>query len=360
MLRLSVLMISLSFLLILPASQVRGHNAQDTGISPRKAADYIHNVIEAGRTIYSEVIVERLGATISLPSTENWDAENALPLPAQFLMMSSKTPLVKKMGMRYRLMSLWAIDDKNAPRTEFEKRGLERVAERPDEPYTEVVLIKGKRFFQAVYPDKAVTKTCVACHNSHPKSPKIDFKLGDVMGGILITIPLGEKTPGRKDLIPPEVVADYVHAVLESDRRVYSEYIVNRLQEKNIVYASENWWEENTLPLPAQFLLNTSELILNKKSGPDFKLISLWPINPGNGPASEFEHLGLEYVIRHPYRPFIGFQDTGSKLYFQTVYADFAVSSACVSCHNNHPKSPFKEFKLNDVMGGIVLTFPLE
>ncbi|MEQ1847248.1 MAG: DUF3365 domain-containing protein, partial [Nitrospira sp.] len=31
---------------------------------------------------------------------------------------------------------------------------------------------------------------CVTCHNSHPLSPKQDFKLNDVMGGIAITIPL--------------------------------------------------------------------------------------------------------------------------------------------------------------------------
>ncbi len=350
-------------LVLFPQLGFSDHNAQSIGISPRKAADYIHNVIEAGRTIYSEVIVERLGATISLPSTENWETEDTLPLPAQFLMMSSQTPQVKRMGMSYRLMSLWAINKRNGPRSEFDKKGLEATARNPKKPYTEIVSIKGKRFFKALYPDKAVTKACVTCHNNHPKSPKTDFKLGDVMGGILINLPLGEvKRNGKheEDLIPPEVVSDYIHSVLDSDRTVYSQYIVNRLQEKNIVYASENWWEENTLLLPAQFLLNESELILNKKSGPDFKLISLWPINDHNGAANEFERLGLEYVVRHPFRPFIGSIKIGGKQFFQAVYADLAVSPACISCHNAHPKSPRKDFKLNDVMGGILLTFPLD
>ena len=48
------------------------------------------------------------------------------------------------------------------------------------------------------------------------------------------------------------------------------------------------------------------------------------------------------------------------KKYFQALYPDFAVSTACVSCHNAHPRSPKKDFKLNDVMGGIVLTIPVE
>ena len=46
------------------------------------------------------------------------------------------------------------------------------------------------RVFQALYPDKALSQRCADCHNVHPKSPKRDFKAGDVMGGILLTIPL--------------------------------------------------------------------------------------------------------------------------------------------------------------------------
>lgn len=182
------------------------------------------------------------------------------------------------------------------------------------------------------------------------------------MGGIIINLPLsnlGPKSRKNDNLIPPEVVADYIHSVLESDRTVYSRDIVNRMQENNLVYASENWWEDNTLMLPAQFLLDASELILTQKSGLDFKLISPWPINPHNGAANEFERIGLEYVIRHPLRPFISKVRVGGKKYFQAVYADFALSPSCVSCHNNHPKSPKRDFKLNDVMGGIVMTFPL-
>ncbi|MDE3049644.1 MAG: DUF3365 domain-containing protein, partial [Nitrospirota bacterium] len=39
-------------------------------------------------------------------------------------------------------------------------------------------------------PDRAVAQTCVTCHNEHPNSPRRDFKVGDVMGGIIITIPI--------------------------------------------------------------------------------------------------------------------------------------------------------------------------
>ncbi len=340
-----------------------GDPKNSSGIPPKSATDYIHSVIEAGRTIYSEVIVERLGVTIDLKATENWKEENTLPLPAQFLLLSSTTSNAKDIGMDYRLMSLWPISEKNGPKTKFEKIGLEEILKSPDKPFTKVVTIQGKPFFKAIYPDLAVTKACINCHNHHPKSPKKDFKMGDVMGGISILLPLNSQGANTKEedyRIPAEVVADYIHSILESDRQVYSKHVVNRLQEKNIVYASENWWEDNALLLPAQFLLNASDLIINKNIDLDFKLISSWPINKHNGPANEFERKGLKNVVRHPVRPFIEYREIGGRKYFQAVYPDFAVSPACVSCHNDHPNSPKKDFKLNDVMGGIVMTLPLQ
>ena len=135
--------------------------------------------------------------------------------------------------------------------------------------------------------------------------------------------------------------------------------MVDRLQTKNILHASETWWKDDSLLLPAQFLLNASQLIQKKKLGIDFRLISLWPINKKNGGANEFERFGLESVAIHPIRPYIGKTKLGRKWYFQAIYPDFAVTQACIICHNNHNKSPKRDFKLFDVKGGIVVTLPI-
>jgi hypothetical protein len=87
-------------------------------------------------------------------------------------------------------------------------------------------------------------------------------------------------------------------------------------------------------------------------------LISLWPINRHNGPANEFEKTGLATVITQPDRPQTGFFENGKKWYFQALYADRAISQACIGCHNAHPDSPKRDFKQNDVMGGILITIP--
>ncbi|MGQ0667219.1 MAG: Tll0287-like domain-containing protein [Nitrospiraceae bacterium] len=159
--------------------------------------------------------------------------------------------------------------------------------------------------------------------------------------------------------LPIETVADYVHAVIEADRDVYTRHVVERMQSKGIVVASENWAEKNTLPLPAQFLLESGRLIAKKGTGIRYRLISLWPINKQNAASTEFEETGLGTFITQPNRPYVGFAEVGGSRYFQAIYADLAVTQACIGCHNAHPNSPKRDFRLNDVMGGIVISIPL-
>jgi len=159
--------------------------------------------------------------------------------------------------------------------------------------------------------------------------------------------------------LPVETVADYVHAVIEADRDIYTRHVVERMQSKGIVVASENWMEKNTLPLPAQFLMESGKFIAKKGIGIRYRLISLWPINKQNAAATEFEQTGLGTFITQPNRPFVGFAEAGGSRYFQAIYADLAVTQACIGCHNAHSNSPKRDFKLNDVMGGIVISIPL-
>lgn len=160
--------------------------------------------------------------------------------------------------------------------------------------------------------------------------------------------------------IAPAKVADYLHAVIEANRTVYATHVVDKLQSKGIVEAAEYWKQEIALPLPAQFLMETGRLVAEKGSGVKYRLISLWPIYVWNAPSTDFERKGLEAVIKNPQRPYTGFVRTGQKRYFQAIYPDVAVAQNCIACHNSHMNSPRRDFKLNDVMGAIVITIPLE
>lgn len=156
-----------------------------------------------------------------------------------------------------------------------------------------------------------------------------------------------------------ETVADYLHAVIEADRTFYTIQVVERLQKKGKIVASEDWRASHTLPLPAQFLKESSELAALTGTKVQYRLIGLWPINPQNAAMTEFERKGLEDVRANPERRYSGLVTEVGMQQFQAIYADRAVTQACIGCHNAHPKSPKRDFKANDVMGAIVITIPL-
>jgi len=160
--------------------------------------------------------------------------------------------------------------------------------------------------------------------------------------------------------IPPEKAAAYIYAVIKADRTLYTTDIVDRLQAKGVTSASEHWEQENALMLPAQFLQHSGKLAAENGSGIRYRLIGLWPIYRRNAPASDLERNALESLRQNPDLPVTGIVTSGRKQYFQAIYPDLAVSQACIDCHNGHLLSPKRDFKLNDVMGGIAITLPLE
>jgi hypothetical protein len=76
--------------------------------------------------------------------------------------------------------------------------------------------------------------------------------LGAGLIGLILGWGIGTKTAPSTGL-PIRVVADYLHAVLQADRTFYTQHVVERMEAMLIVNATENWREDRTLPLPAQF-----------------------------------------------------------------------------------------------------------
>jgi len=161
--------------------------------------------------------------------------------------------------------------------------------------------------------------------------------------------------------IPPATVADFLHSVIEADRTFYTIHVVERLEKGGGTQAAENWRaKKDVLPLPAQFLIESSELAATTGAKIRYRLISLWPINPTNAPDSPSERRALEILQDHPEGAVTETLKRGEEAYFQAIYADRAVSQSCVTCHNGHPRSKKKDFAMHDVMGGLVIEIPLE
>jgi hypothetical protein len=164
------------------------------GIEPKLYTDSLFAVMKADRTNYTKYVVKRLGplgAGVIKPD-EHWqDIENGTLLPAQMFRAGSEAVAEMTSDFTYSLQSTWPINSQNAPKTPMEEEGLKFIAENPGQNFYGEETLGGVTYYTAVYPDVAVSEACIKCHNEHKDSPRDDFKIGEVMGGVVIRVPLG-------------------------------------------------------------------------------------------------------------------------------------------------------------------------
>ncbi|MEM1212168.1 MAG: DUF3365 domain-containing protein [Planctomycetota bacterium] len=184
-----------------PSADAAG--ATGSGLEPQAVADMLHAVMAADRKVYVANVVNRLtkvqdvqirdpetGEMKKLKGSEEWDQTfGTLPLPAQQFRYGSEEAFKKNNNFEYGLISSWSINKKHMPKSDFEKEKI-KAMEETGKPQYGTEEVGGETFFVAMYPDRATAKACWDCHNKHKDSPKTDFKQDDVMGGIVIRIPV--------------------------------------------------------------------------------------------------------------------------------------------------------------------------
>lgn len=188
-----------------------------------------------------------------------------------------------------------------------------------------------------------------------------------VLGSALSTMTLTVNTAHASgDTVPVKAMADALHLVMDSDRTIYTRKIVNRLVKKEkVIKASEHFDDDKALVLPAQMFRFGAELVQKRaESIPDvnfsYSLQSLWPINKQNAPKTKAEKEGLKFVAENKGKNYYTEEVLGGQKYFTAVYADTGVAPVCVSCHNDHKDTPRRDFKIGDVMGGVVIRIPVD
>jgi HAMP domain-containing protein len=154
--------------------------------------------------------------------------------------------------------------------------------------------------------------------------------------------------------------AQSIAAQIAADRATYTEKVVQKLlgERADVSFAPmKDVAGPKSLPLPASFVHLTSNIV-NARGFHTVDLLSLWNINPEKKPATDDVRHALEEVVRTPDQA----QEIvyeGKDARFLSVTADMASAQGCVDCHNRHPDSKKRDFRLNDVMGGLVISVPL-
>jgi diguanylate cyclase (GGDEF)-like protein len=156
------------------------------------------------------------------------------------------------------------------------------------------------------------------------------------------------------------VTAEAILMQIRADREYYATTIVPRLSAMQAIVSADYHHTPNAFPLPATFLREVTEMIASSPSSYRVKLISPWPINKKNGIQDSFQEDGFKALLTSRTSLFKRQEHVNGTTVMRFLAPDRAVAQSCVNCHNSHPLSPKQDFKLNDIMGGIEISIPIE
>ena len=143
------------------------------------------------RSYYTSNVIRVVKADGNIsPGIRHADDDSMIPLPATMIHDLS-TLLDRESGTRLKLYSSYPFPNRaNRTLDGFQQAAWQRLSSGQDEVYSETVQLDGQPYLRVGIADKMVAEACVACHNSHPDSPKTDWQLGQVRGVLEVTIPL--------------------------------------------------------------------------------------------------------------------------------------------------------------------------
>ena len=157
-------------------------NLVDTNL--RRQASDLNSIVSSMRDYYATNVVGRIlaspGTTKVVHDYE--DFPGAIPIPSTVSLELGKVIGEQQRNITYRFVSDYPFKNR-APHAldEFEKDALDSLRRNPNQKLAQMsssIFSDRVRLITPVIMEQA----CVTCHNSHPESPKVDWKVGDVRG----------------------------------------------------------------------------------------------------------------------------------------------------------------------------------
>ncbi|MBO4228118.1 adenylate/guanylate cyclase domain-containing protein [Bradyrhizobium neotropicale] len=163
-------------------------------VALRRQANDLNSLVSSVRSYYASNVVGRI---LSHPGqtqvVHNYETiPGAIPIPATLSLELGKVISEQQQNITYRFVSDFPFKNR-APHQldEFEKASLQSLRANPDQKIVDTTTSLFSDRVRLVAP-VVMGPACVSCHNSHPESPKTDWKVGDVRGiqEVAITQPI--------------------------------------------------------------------------------------------------------------------------------------------------------------------------
>lgn len=147
--------------------------------------------------------------------------------------------------------------------------------------------------------------------------------------------------------------ASDLNSVVSSVRSYYASNVVGRVLahpgETQVVHNYETI--PGAIPIPATLSLELGKVISEQQQNISYRFVSDFPFkNRAPHQLDDFERASLQSLRDHPDQKIV---DASSSLFRDRVrlIAPVIMGPACVSCHNVHPESPKRDWKVGDVRG---------
>ncbi|WP_201350326.1 diguanylate cyclase domain-containing protein [Neptunomonas japonica] len=154
----------------------------------RMNAETVTSLVDNARRAYSKVLSELKSQTRLVTAHDHAINDGVIPNPATFsIELAKSVSSVKQRVWMYSYHPFPWRKDTAVPKNDHETEALAQLTASPKEPYIRI-LNEGpeKKFFYA----KAIVMndaSCVDCHNNHPDSVKVSWKIGDTRA-VLATV----------------------------------------------------------------------------------------------------------------------------------------------------------------------------
>ena len=157
-------------------------------------------------------------------------------------------------------------------------------------------------------------------------------------------------------------VGTYVDT-LDTVQSMYSSEVVARLNYLGITPTNDYRNRDGAIPFPATFGIELAKAMTNPEAGIITRLYSDYPFatRKDGGPKDEYESLAwttLRFATDKT-KPFIRFENVNNRMSMR-YGKSLVMKQSCVDCHNSHPDSTKKDWKVGDVRGVREVIVPMD